>query len=222
MMNVYDILDIPVDADQKTIALAFHTKSLIMHDDKNLERKEVATREYQILLKAYNLISTPDARMQYDIEHLYTHLPPGHKKMMIQQLKKLDDAVSKFIKSLPAHTGSDARKNLLEEYKATLQNTMKAIYIEHNPSKLYKLFENLMQQTKTAAAHCIIADDPKSCKFFTKIIHAINNCSHILSSSNKSPPVIHRFHQMKKMYHSEVQKKQEPGPSHDLIKPQHK
>ena len=210
MKNAYEI---PIDANDSTIKKAYLKKSKLEHPDKNGNTEE-ANIKFQKIAEAYQTLLDPNARMKHDIEHSDNILLPGNKKVIMQLLKKLDEEVNEFINSLPKlyakdpkYTESNDRINLLKGYKDEIQYTMEKTYKEQNSSKLYEPLQGLMQKAKTAAENSLIAEAPKSSKFFARIINSIKNCFSTffpsLKVENKSTAnakIINHFHQMEKKF----------------------
>jgi DnaJ-class molecular chaperone len=63
----YEILEVPRNADEKTIRKAYLKLSLLHHPDKN-EDKEEAKRKFVEIGQAYQVLSDPQARKAYDRE----------------------------------------------------------------------------------------------------------------------------------------------------------
>lgn len=67
--DYYKILDIPKDADEKTIKKAFRTQTLKYHPDKykggDLDESAIATKMQEIN-EAYKVLSDPDSKADYD------------------------------------------------------------------------------------------------------------------------------------------------------------
>lgn len=67
--DYYKILDIPKDADQKTIKKGFRTQTLKFHPDKykgkDLSEKEIETKMQEIN-EAYEVLSDPQSKADYD------------------------------------------------------------------------------------------------------------------------------------------------------------
>jgi DnaJ family protein A protein 5 len=63
----YDVLDVPRDADERTIKKAHRKKALKYHPDKNFGDQDAA-KEFQLIQQAYECLSDPQERKYYD-EH---------------------------------------------------------------------------------------------------------------------------------------------------------
>lgn len=65
--RLYDVLGVSPTANAGEIKRAYHKKSLACHPDKNPpERQEEASREFQEVGHAFEILSDDDARAQYD------------------------------------------------------------------------------------------------------------------------------------------------------------
>lgn len=63
---LYDILDVSPSASQQEIRKAYHKKSLTSHPDKNPDRQEEASREFQRISHAFEILSEEGSRAAYD------------------------------------------------------------------------------------------------------------------------------------------------------------
>ena len=72
--NFYEILGIEVDAEQTEIEMAFHNLDAIYHPtvEKTLSRKEKTAKEkeFATIKQAYDTLSNPDLKHQYDLKLL--------------------------------------------------------------------------------------------------------------------------------------------------------
>jgi DnaJ-class molecular chaperone len=62
----YKILEVDSDATQLEITKAYRQLVLRWHPDKNLTNKEEAENKFKEILKAYEVLSNPETRKQYD------------------------------------------------------------------------------------------------------------------------------------------------------------
>ncbi|MCE9685797.1 J domain-containing protein [Shewanella sp. AS16] len=60
----YSILEVPATASAAEIKIAYRRKARVFHPDRNTSPN--ATKDFQILTEAYNILSDPLARAQYD------------------------------------------------------------------------------------------------------------------------------------------------------------
>lgn len=67
MPNFYNILEIPQDADENTIKKSYRALSLKYHPDRN-PNNPGATQKFQEINEAYEHLSDPQRRAQYDAE----------------------------------------------------------------------------------------------------------------------------------------------------------
>jgi len=65
--SYYDILDVPKDADAKAIKSAYRKMALKWHPDKNPDDREGAEKKFREVAEAYEILSDPDRRKQYDL-----------------------------------------------------------------------------------------------------------------------------------------------------------
>lgn len=63
---LYELLEVSPSATAQDIKRAYHKKSLSSHPDKNPERQEEASREFQQINHAFEILSDEDARAYYD------------------------------------------------------------------------------------------------------------------------------------------------------------
>ncbi len=64
--KLYDILEVQPTATEQEINKAFHKLSKIWHPDKNAHRLEEATKKFQEISEAKNILSDPEKREMYD------------------------------------------------------------------------------------------------------------------------------------------------------------
>ena len=64
--KLYDILEINTDADENQIKKSYNKLSKIWHPDKNAHRLEEATKKFQEINEAKNILSDPEKREMYD------------------------------------------------------------------------------------------------------------------------------------------------------------
>ena len=66
-MDYYKILDVSKDANESEIKKAYRKMALKWHPDKNTENKEEAEEKFKNISKAYQILSDPLKRQQYDL-----------------------------------------------------------------------------------------------------------------------------------------------------------
>ncbi len=64
--KLYDVLEISPNATEQEINKAYHKLSKIWHPDKNAHRLEEATKKFQEISEAKNILSDPQKREMYD------------------------------------------------------------------------------------------------------------------------------------------------------------
>ena len=65
-VDYYQVLGVPRNADEKKIKKAYRKLAVKYHPDKNLEDKEAATKKFQQVSEAYEVLSDPEKRRIYD------------------------------------------------------------------------------------------------------------------------------------------------------------
>lgn len=65
--SYYDVLGVPKDADEKAIKSAYRKMALKWHPDKNPDDKEAAEKKFREVAEAYEVLSNPEQRKQYDL-----------------------------------------------------------------------------------------------------------------------------------------------------------
>lgn len=63
---LYELLDVSPSASTQDIKRAYHKKSLSSHPDKNPDRQEEASRDFQQINHAFEILSDEAARAYYD------------------------------------------------------------------------------------------------------------------------------------------------------------
>ena len=76
--KLYDILDIQPTATETEINKAYYKLSKIWHPDKNSHRLEEATKKFQEINEAKNILSDPEKREMYDTFGTTQEQPGGH------------------------------------------------------------------------------------------------------------------------------------------------
>jgi len=66
MADYYKILDIPKDATEQQIKKSYKKLAIKWHPDKNLNNKEEAENKFKQISEAYEILSNPEKRHQYD------------------------------------------------------------------------------------------------------------------------------------------------------------
>lgn len=228
MATAYEILGLPVDASFRDIKIAHNKKSISEHPDKS--SLPDADARFKAIQEAYECLKDPITRMNYDISQ---GILPPQKIEVIQFLQKLYNEADTLIKSLPEVDPQDPkyleasdRNDLLTRYRNDVEAAMKDVYNQKAPYKLYEPLQELMQKAKATAENPLIAEHPKSCNFFTKVLHAIQNFLSILfprlkSAEHDSPnkKILSHFHQIdvkSKQHHAE---QPEEPPTHPQFKP---
>ncbi len=65
-MNCYQVLGIEKTATDQEIKKTYHKLAIKWHPDKNLNNTEKAGKKFKEIQNAYDKISTPEKRQQYD------------------------------------------------------------------------------------------------------------------------------------------------------------
>lgn len=65
--SYYEVLDVPKDADAKAIKAAYRKMALKWHPDKNPGDRETAEKKFREVAEAYEVLSDPKRRQQYDL-----------------------------------------------------------------------------------------------------------------------------------------------------------
>ena len=86
-MDLYNILDVPIDATTSTIKSKYRKLAIKWHPDKNRDNKEKAEEKFKQISMAYEILSDTDKRANYD-------------KLNINKQKELFDLVKSISKSL--------------------------------------------------------------------------------------------------------------------------
>ncbi|XP_077882736.1 dnaJ homolog subfamily B member 8-like [Ictidomys tridecemlineatus] len=66
MVNYYRVLGVSPNASSSEIKKAYHQLALRVHPDKNLEDKEAAAERFKEVAEAYEVLSDPRKRSDYD------------------------------------------------------------------------------------------------------------------------------------------------------------
>ena len=64
-LDLYQLLDILPDADEKAIKKAYRKKALLCHPDKNPDNPKAA-EQFHTLSDAYEVLTDPDVKKAYD------------------------------------------------------------------------------------------------------------------------------------------------------------
>mmetsp|Transcript_33855 Transcript_33855/g.79135 ORF Transcript_33855/g.79135 Transcript_33855/m.79135 type:complete len:344 (-) Transcript_33855:107-1138(-) len=64
--DYYEVLGVPKDASQTDIKKAYYKLSKQWHPDKNMDNREEATKKFQEISEAYQVLSDPEQREKYD------------------------------------------------------------------------------------------------------------------------------------------------------------
>ncbi|EPB68988.1 DnaJ domain protein [Ancylostoma ceylanicum] len=78
----YDVLEVPIDADDETIKKSYRKLALKWHPDKNPDRIEECTKYFALLQAAYEVLSDPHEKAFYD-RHRESILKGGNDLMLI-------------------------------------------------------------------------------------------------------------------------------------------
>ena len=68
-MDLYAILDVPVDAAMKDITVAFRKLAVKFHPDRNRGNEKEAEVQFQNIRNAYVILSDEQKRNEYDSKH---------------------------------------------------------------------------------------------------------------------------------------------------------
>ena len=68
IMNYYDVLGVAVMSSDEEIKAKYKQKSLDLHPDRHQNQAEDDVAMYKLVTKAYETLSDPVAKMQYDME----------------------------------------------------------------------------------------------------------------------------------------------------------
>ena len=63
----YDNLQVAQNASPSVVRAAFKALSQKWHPDKHHDNREFAERNYQIIKRAYDVLSDPESRVQHDL-----------------------------------------------------------------------------------------------------------------------------------------------------------
>ena len=64
--DFYEVLGVPRNADDKNIKKSYRKLSLKYHPDKNPDNKEIAEEIFKKISYAYQILSDPQKRQDYD------------------------------------------------------------------------------------------------------------------------------------------------------------
>mmetsp|Transcript_11793 Transcript_11793/g.15397 ORF Transcript_11793/g.15397 Transcript_11793/m.15397 type:complete len:445 (-) Transcript_11793:287-1621(-) len=64
--NFYEVLGVPTTASPSDIRKAYRKLAIQWHPDKNISNKEVVTEVFKTVTQAYEVLSNPDSRREYD------------------------------------------------------------------------------------------------------------------------------------------------------------
>ncbi|WP_299403610.1 J domain-containing protein [Acaryochloris sp. IP29b_bin.148] len=67
-LNYYQLLDLKPEASSDEIRCAYRLKSKVYHPDTTTLAQEVAIQKFQLLKQAYDTLSNPELRQNYDYQ----------------------------------------------------------------------------------------------------------------------------------------------------------
>lgn len=150
MYNYYDILDIRKDATISEIRLAYKKAIHKYHPDLNKEKD--TSEKFKLLVKAYNTLSNPIKRLEYDKAPNFLEKKINNNKIKMEnQEKKIENEEKKGMKYIftsflkKQHLDnffynikkakSDLRKKkFIERERAKIENNIKVNYYEEMSS----------------------------------------------------------------------------------------
>jgi DnaJ-class molecular chaperone len=68
MANYYQILEVEENASAETIKASYRRLAKIYHPDMNIVKKDFAEVQMKLINQAYDVLSNPEKRMQYDAQ----------------------------------------------------------------------------------------------------------------------------------------------------------
>jgi len=87
--TLYHRLDLPVEAEAKSIREAYLKKAKDVHPDKRPEDEDAATKEFKGLQEAYATLTHPGKKRIYDMELRFrTAMVDGEEKLKEEQVEK--------------------------------------------------------------------------------------------------------------------------------------
>jgi curved DNA-binding protein CbpA len=67
-VDYYELLEVNYNSTEAEINKAYRKKAIIYHPDKNLDNIETATKTFHAITKAYNLLTNPKQKLEYDLK----------------------------------------------------------------------------------------------------------------------------------------------------------
>lgn len=143
----YAFLEVAPTASADEIRKAYQRKALRCHPDKNLQRKDEATAEFQRLAHIYAVLSDPPKRAYYD-----KFGESAEQLADLEDASAIYEAVMDYIKGIPRVTET----KLADFFDALEQHRRAGTLSASETGEVDRLVVELIDQEEAILAHCAI------------------------------------------------------------------
>lgn len=121
-LSYYQLLGVSEDASQKDIRKAFLRKSKVLHPDKDGGQQYNSTKQFDYLIRAYEVLSDPKRRKKYDNRCSLSHFE------MKQQYKKHEEKMSLRHEKKQQNKKEEERKDIVKKLEDEAERRQKEMY----------------------------------------------------------------------------------------------